>query len=137
MKNVFLVILLLVFVIGCKTNRKHNGFRQGKWITYDSINGDYYKYIEKYKNDEEVKTWKTFKNKKLYKKEIHIRNISYITYYNEAKKVVVRGQSKYEKNSKLIHWFYFGDWNYYNQNGELILTRKYENGEIQSEIEIK
>ncbi|MDI5888981.1 hypothetical protein [Flavobacterium yafengii] len=42
-----------------------------------------------------------------------------------------------ETSDKYAHWFYFGDWNFFNEDGKLITIKKYNNGESLSEIEIK
>lgn len=130
-------ILIFICLISCKTNKKINSVKCGKWITYDTINLDIYKHIEYYKNGNEVKTWKTYKNNKIYKKEKNFTNICLITYYHENGKIAIIGQSKIIEVENNVHWFYYGDWNFYNKNGKLIEIRKYENGELISEIEIE
>ena len=137
MKKIFILLFVLNLITSCKINQKQNGLRHGKWVTKTENENENFKYIERYKNGEEVKTWKTFKNKKLYKKETHIKNICHISYYNENKKIESKGKSRYDKNSETAHWYYFGDWNFYNTDGRLTMTRKYENGVLQSEIKFE
>jgi hypothetical protein len=138
MKINFYILIILAFTINsCKINQKHNGLKEGKWISYDTINEDVYKYVEKFKKGEDVKIWKTFKNKKLNKKEVFLKDKCLITYYNENKILIISGQTKSEVNEKKSHWFYYGDWNFYDHNGKLVLIKKYINGELISEIEIK
>lgn len=36
-----------------------------------------------------------------------------------------------------MHWFYNGDWKFYDESGQLIGIRTYENGAILNETEIK
>ena len=136
MKNYYLLLLILI-LSSCKTNQKSNGLRNGKWITTDSISNNMYKYVEKYKKGEEVKTWKTFKNNKIYKKEKHKKLVCEVTYFGENKKTISKGQTKIEESVNKSHWFYFGEWKYYNNKGKLILLKNYENGELKSETEIK
>ncbi|MBY0485605.1 MAG: hypothetical protein K2P85_00195 [Flavobacteriaceae bacterium] len=138
MKNIFILLFLItITLIGCKTNQRQNGLKHGKWITYDSINNDSYKYVEHYKKGEEVRTWKTFKNKKIYKKEVFLKDSCQVIYYNVNKKIILKGQTMSVQNEKETHWFYFGNWNYYDENGKLILIKTYRNGELISEKEIK
>jgi hypothetical protein len=136
MKRYSLLLLILIFS-SCKINQKSNGLRDGKWITTDSVSNDMYKYVEKYKKGEEVKTWKTFKNNKIYKKEKHKKLVCEVTYFGENKKTISKGQTKIEESVNKSHWFYFGEWKYYNNKGKLILLKNYENGELKSETEIK
>jgi hypothetical protein len=86
---------------------------------------------------EEVRTWKTFKNKKIYKKEVFLKDSCQVIYYNVNKKIILKGQTMSVQNEKETHWFYFGNWNYYDENGKLILIKTYRNGELISEKEIK
>lgn len=137
MKSSYCTILFLLLITSsCKINQKRNGLKEGKWISTDTINEDVYKYVERYKKGEEVKTWKTFKNKKIYSVEKHQENICYITYYDANKNIVIKGQTKTENSDKDLHWFYFGDWLYFNENGKLVLIKNYERGTLKSEIEI-
>jgi len=136
MKNYYLLLLILIFS-NCKINQKSNGLRDGKWITTDSISNNMYKYVENYNKGKEVKTWKTYKNNKIYKIEKHKKLFCEVTYFGENKKIILKGQTKIENSENEAHWFYFGEWKYYNNKGELILLKKYENGELKSETEIQ
>lgn len=138
MKFSFYLILFLAFTFSsCKINQLQNGLKQGKWITYDTINNEAYKYIEKYNKGEEIKTWKTFKNKKLFKKVINLKDKCLIRYYNKNRVVIESGQTMYEINEKESHWFYYGEWKIFNEKGKLIKLKYYEGGFLMSEIEIK
>ncbi len=130
-------VFIFICLLSCKTNKKINGLRHGKWISYDTIDKVAYKFVEFYKKGNEVRTWKTFKNNKKYKKEKYLFNISLITYYHDNGEIALKGQSKLVEVENDIHWFYFGDWSVYDENGKLIKIKKYENGELISEIEIE
>ena len=65
----FYTLLILICLISCRTNKKINGLKHGKWVSYDTIDKVAYKFVEFYKKGNEVRTWKTFKNSKKYKKE--------------------------------------------------------------------
>ena len=131
----FLVLLFLT--CSCKTNQTINGKKEGKWVLVDTVNNDPYQYIEKYKKDEEVKTWKTFKNKKLYKKEKYKGSICYVTFYHQNGKARLKGTTKIETNAKEAHWFYFDEWKVYDEFGKLVQLKYYERGILMSEIEVK
>ena len=136
MKNYYLLLLILIFS-NCKINQKSNGLRDGKWITKDSISNNMYKYVEKYNKGKEVKTWKTYKDNNIFKKEKYKKLVCEVTFFGENKKIISKGQTKIEEFGNESHWFYFGEWKYYNDKGKLILLKNYKNGELKSETEIK
>lgn len=130
-KQLFYFILFMLICLlftNCKINRTVNGFKQGKWISIDTTNNQVYKHVEFYKKGEEVKTWKTFKNKKKYKVEKYKKGICLVTYYHPNGKIAIKGQTKQEVSEKEIHWYYYGDWLFFNEKGELFQTKIYENG---------
>lgn len=131
MKNIFIALLLSISLFSCKTNQLKNKLKTGVWIdcfTLDSI--DFYKAKEKYRKNIPVGTWKKFKNKKLEKKEKFIDNICYTTNYYENGKIESFGKVRLIDNKAETHWFYFGDWLYYDKSGKLIRIAKYENGKL-------
>ncbi len=132
-----LLILLLLILASCKTNRTVNGLKEGKWVLTDSLNNDVYKHIEKYRKGEEVKTWKTYKNKKLFKIEKYKGNICHVTYLYANGKKSLEGNTKLEKDENQTHWFYYDEWKLYNESGKLIKLKYYESGVQLSEIEVK
>lgn len=132
-------LIILIFLIGCKTeviNQTINKKKEGKWIEmyYD---GNKYKSIEYYKQDQPVKKWKSFIDDKIYKTEKYKNGICTVKYYYQNGKLQSRGKTKIEVDSKEIHWFYFGDWKFYSDKGKLTEIKKYNKGELISEKEIK
>ncbi|MGL2962313.1 hypothetical protein ACSVH2_00670 [Flavobacterium sp. RSB2_4_14] len=130
-------LFIFFFLSSCKTNRTINGKKEGKWVLIDTTNNDIYKHVEKYKKGEEVKTWKTFKNKKLYKIEKYRAVICHVTFFHENGKIGLEGNTKLETNAKEAHWFYFDEWKMYNESGKLIKLKYYESGVLISEIDVK
>ena len=138
MKNKIYLILFIIFTIySCKINQKINGLKEGKWISVDKSTTDVYKYIEKYKKGIEVKTWKTYKNNKLYKKEVYLKDKCLVTFYNENRKIIAKGQTNTENTEKQLHWFYDGEWKHFDNKGKLIKIKYYYKGVLISEKEIK
>jgi len=138
----YLIITLLSFFIlyGCKTqpiNQKRNKQREGLWIENYNLDSTQYKSVGKYQNGDPIKKWRYYLNCKIIKKEKYKQNLCYTTFYHKNGKIESKGKSKLESSGKNIHWFYFGDWKFFDEKGKLILIRKYENGELISEIEIK
>jgi antitoxin component YwqK of YwqJK toxin-antitoxin module len=51
-------------------------------------------------------------------------------------KIQSKGKTKLIITGAEMHWFYFGDWKYYDDNGKLISIKKFNNGEFVSEQKI-
>ena len=119
----------------CKTNRTVNGFKHGKWVLKDTINTVVYKQVAFYKNGEEVRKWKTYKDDKKYKTEKYKKEICLVTFYHPNGKVAVKGQTKQEVSDKQIHWFYDGDWFLFDEKGKLTATKIYENGKLMNDFD--
>jgi len=137
MRQTVIVIGLVFLVLGCKTNQMKNKLREGLWIEQYSQDSSNYKSIGKYRKGDPVKKWNYFLNGRIIKREKYKDNICNTTFYHENGKIQSKGKTKTESSAKYVHWFYVGDWNYYNEDGKLITIKKYNNGESLSEIEIK
>ena len=138
MKNFLISILFLFVLIGCKTtsiNQKADKKREGLWIENYTIDSAKYKSIGKYHLDDPIKKWRYYLNGKIIKREKYKGTICKTTTYFENGKIQSKGQTKTTTDDIEIHWFYDGIWNFYNEKGKLITTRKYSNGELISEVE--
>ena len=122
------IILCCILYTSCGINRTRNNVKVGKWVTVDTLNSEVYKNIEYYKKGQAFKTWKNYKNKKLVKSEKYNGNESVIKFYNDAKRVIATGKSKLDETADLAHWYYDGDWLYYNDAGKLTATKTYYKG---------
>jgi antitoxin component YwqK of YwqJK toxin-antitoxin module len=137
MKNVFIILCLTLSLIGCKTtpiNQKENKKRIGLWIEEYSIDSTKYKSVGKYKNGDPTKKWLYYINNRISKKEIYRKNKCTITFYNKNGTIQSNGKTKTVVTGPEMHWFYYGDWKYFDENGKLISIKKFENGEFVSEI---
>ncbi|RTY94332.1 hypothetical protein EKM05_04730 [Flavobacterium sp. GSP27] len=137
MRQTVIVIGLLFFLFSCKTNQMKNKLREGLWIEQYSQDSSHYKSIGKYRKGDPVKKWSYYLNGKIIKREKYKDNICNTTFYHENGKIQSKGKTKMETSDKYAHWFYFGDWKFFNEHGKLITIKKYNNGESVSEIEIK
>lgn len=138
----YIIIMLFSFFIlyGCKTqpiNQKINKQREGLWIEKYTLDSTQYKSIGKYQNGDPIKKWRYYLNSKIIKKEKYKQNLCYTTFYHKNGKIESNGKTKLESSGKNIHWFYFGDWKFFDEKGKLILIRKYDNGKLISEIKLK
>lgn len=136
LQSVFCLLLILI-LLGCKTNRTVHGLKQGKWILTDSVGNDFYRHVEKYAKGEEVKKWKTFKNKKRYKTEKYKGTICHVIYFYPNGKIGLEGNTKLENDAKETHWYYYDEWKVYDESGKLIQLKYYEEGVLLSEIDVK
>lgn len=137
-KILFIIILFSIF--GCKSehiNQKIDKKKEGKWVDVYLQDSVQYKSVEFYKNDVPIKKWKTFINGKLYKSEKYKNGICIVKSYYENGKLESKGKTKLEVNATETHWFYFGEWKFYSDNGKLKGTKNYEKGELISEHNIK
>jgi antitoxin component YwqK of YwqJK toxin-antitoxin module len=139
MKNLFITLCLTLSFIGCKTapiNQKVNKKREGLWIENYSVDSSKYKSIGKYKNDDPIKKWRYYLNGKIIKREKYKGTICKTKTYFENGKIQSKGHTKTITNNIEIHWFYDGDWNFYNEKGKPTIVKKYNNGELISEVEL-
>jgi len=140
MRTIFVLLFCGILLSGCKSkpiNQKIDHKKEGVWIDNYKQDSTTYKSFEYYKHDEPVKKWKSYINGKIYKTEKYKNGISTVKYYYENGKVQSTGKTKMETNSKETHWFYFGDWKFYSDNGKLTEIKKYNNGELISVQKIK
>lgn len=132
--KILFFILTLFLVFGCKTNQTIDKVRKGFWIDKYMLGDDEYKSTGTYKKGNPVNKWKYFKNDTIYQKEKYRKDICKTIYYHKNGKIMQRGQSKIETKDQL-HWFYFGDWFFYDENQKLIKIKHYENGLLVSETD--
>lgn len=121
---------------GCKTNKTINHHREGKWIFKDTINGILYKSKGRYKQSREINTWKYFENRKLVKVEKYQDSICYIETFDKKRRRTSLGKSIIVEEHNEIHWYLTGDWIFFDEKGKIIGIKKYEKGELISEVEM-
>ena len=139
MRYFSLFIFITFLIIGCKSasiNQKINKKREGLWIEQYSIDSIQYKSVGKYKNGDPIKKWRYYLNGKIIKREKYKGNICKTTTFFENGKIQSKGHTKTTTNSIEIHWFYDGVWNFYNEKGKPTIIKKYNNGELISEVEL-
>lgn len=140
MRWTIILLLFLFLVMGCKTkpiNQKINKQTEGLWIEQYTQDNANYKSIGKFHKGEPVKKWRHYLNGKVIKREKYKNNICITTFYHKNGKVQSKGKTKLETSEKNIHWFYFGHWTFFDEAGKRIMIKKYEDGNLISEIKIK
>jgi len=128
--------LLLLILSGCKTNQinqKTSKGREGLWIEEYALDSSKYKSVGKYHNGDPIKKWNYYLNDKIIKKEKYRQNICHTTYYYKDGTIQSKGKTKFVADKQDTHWFYFGDWKYYDQTGKLSEIKKYDEGKLVEE----
>jgi antitoxin component YwqK of YwqJK toxin-antitoxin module len=135
LKNFLLTLLSIFVLVSCQT--KTNQYikisdkvqkRHGKWKEeYPTEEGTLIA-TGRYKMGEKVGVWKTYLGDKLYQTEkIRRKKIKMFVYYKNGN-IMERGQSKLDISENERHWYYFGDWKFYDENGNLKYIKKYTDG---------
>lgn len=116
---------------GCKSkiNQVKDNLREGKWVTVDSL-GFKYTIKGKYHKGNEIGTWRYFENNKLIRKEKYKKNKCFTKFFYSNGKLMQKGFTELVNNDKETHWYYAGDWYYYNEKGQRISIKTFEKGEI-------
>ncbi|MEZ7504208.1 hypothetical protein [Flavobacterium sp. Arc2] len=133
-KLIIILSCLILSLFSCKTNQKINKKREGLWIEQYSLDSLHYKSVGKYKNDDPIKKWRYYLDGKIIKKEKYKGNACYTKFYHKNGKTQSRGKTVLDTSTKYAHWFYSGNWEFYNDKGKLIIKRNYNNGKLASEI---
>ena len=134
-KNLTLTLGLISVLIlaSCKVNGYRNGLRTGLWVTQDDSGKLGFKSKGRYKKDIEKGFWKYFNNDTLYQKDKYRGNRGKVFLYHPNQKVRAKGKTKLELNGKLLHWYYNGDWKYFNTQGKLLKVVTYKKGNLVAE----
>ena len=127
--GLFLFFAFALIFSACKTNQFNKvGQRHGRWEFNDSLGTVVYKYGGRYKNGIERGTWKYYLGGKLARKEKYRENISFNRFYHENGKISSQGKSQLDVSTTEVHWYYFGDWEYFDENGKPTAIKTFENG---------
>ncbi|WP_449387068.1 hypothetical protein [Chryseobacterium lineare] len=134
MQKLSFLLIFLVFV-SCKTkmnqyvkDEKKVSKRDGKWKEEYSSDEGTLNAIGKYRMGEKVGVWKMTLNGHKYQKDVIRKGITKTKRYFPNGKLMERGQSKIDISENERHWYYFGDWKYYDEKGNLRYIKKYADG---------
>lgn len=144
LKNFLLTLLSIFAFASCQT--KTNQYikisdkvqkRHGKWKEeYPTEEGTLIA-TGRYKMGEKVGVWKTYLGDKLYQTEkIRRKKIKMFVYYKNGN-IMERGQTKLDISETERHWYYFGDWKFYDENGKLKYIKKYTDGKKIDSVSLK
>ncbi|PRZ20373.1 toxin-antitoxin system YwqK family antitoxin [Flavobacterium granuli] len=139
-KSIIILSCILLSLFSCKPrliNQKINKKREGLWIEKYSLDSANYKSIGKYRNDDPIKKWRYYLDGKIIKKEKHKKNDCITTFFHQNGKIQSQGKTTLDLSKKYAHWFYNGNWNFYDNKGQLIMQRNYDKGKLVSETILK
>ncbi|WP_228376033.1 toxin-antitoxin system YwqK family antitoxin [Chryseobacterium aquaticum] len=135
MQKISLILLIVLLLASCNTkmnqyikDEKNVSKRHGKWKEEYSSDQGVLIAIGKYKNGEKVGIWKTTFEDKLYQKDKIRKNVTKTKLYHPNGKIMEKGQSKLDISDAERHWYYFGDWKYFGENGNLKYIKRYADG---------
>jgi antitoxin component YwqK of YwqJK toxin-antitoxin module len=113
----------------------HQSRHHGRWVTHSLAPGmpGKTKIKGRYAHGLMVGEWRTYyPNKKLQKLELcrveNGRNIIETTTFYPNGKIAARGMASMEVGTRDPHYFYFGDWTFYKEDGTFQKTIFYDNG---------
>ena len=140
-KSIFVFLSYLILSMSsctsALTNQKINKKREGLWIEKYSQDSAKYRSMGKYKNDDPIKKWRYYLDEKIIKKEKYKDNSCFTRIYYENAQIQSKGTTTLDTTDKYAHWYYSGDWKFYDNKGKLILKRKYDKGNLISETKIQ
>ena len=136
LKNLTLTLGLIsvLTLASCKVNGYRNGLKHGLWINKDVDGEITQKSRGRFKNGTEIGIWKYKNGKDLYKKEKYNGTTATVKFYHPNKKIMARGITQMELNGKLLHWYYHGDWKYFDTQGKLLKVVTYKKGNLVAEV---
>lgn len=59
----------------------------------------------------------------------YMENRIRVKYFSEARQLELKGWSKIDRSTSIIHYYWHGKWKYFDENRKLINVAIYENGE--------
>ncbi|MXV51611.1 hypothetical protein GS399_11570 [Pedobacter sp. HMF7647] len=150
--RIIIVVVFLFLFASCKLNQTVNGYKEGKWIygpsemqatakklkkagysiPEDAI-ADNYHYKGRYKHGQEKGTWRYYLGKSLVRKERYKGYTADVEFYHFNGKVDCKGKTFFDTSGKIPEWYYIGSWSWYDEDGRLAVTRKYDKGIIVNE----
>lgn len=131
--------LMAIFLLlpGCRTNRMKDKLKHGRWEYTDTVNNVVYRSFGKYKKGNERKTWRYYENNKLVRKEKYQHGICHTATYFESGKIASEGKTKMVISETDTHWYYFGDWYFYDETGKLVRIKNYESGQLLNDTKMQ
>ncbi len=130
MTNKLLFTILTLIFISCKTNQTINKQKVGRWIYSDTLNKVCYKSVGRYHKNIEKGTWKSFEGTLLVKTEKYKKDFCITTTYHKNGQIASQGTTKLAESENDTHWYYYGEWKFYDKIGKLLETKTYQKEDL-------
>lgn len=136
-EQVFTFLSLLILLNSCfsgKINQTKNQQQQGLWITYTDSAKTRIVTKGRFRNGEQKGKWiyNTLQGEKD-RIEIYRGSRIRIKHYHSNGRLAVKGKGRIVKEDKKLHFYYYGPWYYYTEQGTLQKISYFENGNLVKE----
>jgi antitoxin component YwqK of YwqJK toxin-antitoxin module len=129
LKTILFMVFLCTFSCKTKLNQTKNNLQEGRWITTDTFDFPY-TIKAKYHKGKEKGTWRYYSDGKLVRKEKYKKTKCITQYFYPNGQLMKKGFTKSDQIDKQYHWYYQGDWYFYDENGKITAIKTYEKGEM-------
>jgi hypothetical protein len=129
-----LLLLLLLYtscVIHSQPNKLNKNLqRKGKWLTYDDSLRTIKSFEGRFRNGKSVGKSIYYFNGKIDRIEKkRFRKLKTTLYYADGK-IKAKGNARLINGDSLMHYFFYGKWKYFDENGKLFKYVYFDNGQI-------
>src|SRR5689334_7504936 len=128
--NKYICLLVInLLLLSCKINQIKNKEQQGLWISY--TDSTHTKFLNKGRFKKGIQVGKWIYNSPDGAKErieVYRGTKMKIKHFHRNGKTAVKGKARIVVEDKKLHFFYYGPWYFYLENGKLEKTAWFENG---------
>lgn len=129
----FLTVLVLVLLnYACaprKINQMKNGQRQGLWIVYKDNTKTKMLTRGRYKNGDAIGKWYFYTiDGALERTDRYKGSEMKVRFYHSNGKVAAKGRARIVNENDKFHYYWYGNWNYYLEDGRLEKIVTFEKG---------
>jgi antitoxin component YwqK of YwqJK toxin-antitoxin module len=130
----FVIPLLISACVSKNSNGYKNGRQHGRWIIYTDTSHSLILTAGKFKNGIPVGKW-TYNTPGgvLDRVEVYRGEKIRIRHYHSNGQLHFKGRARLITDEKKLHFFYYGEWNYYDADGRPDKKAYYENGKLVKE----
>ncbi|MCC6371405.1 MAG: hypothetical protein IT236_10405 [Bacteroidia bacterium] len=133
---IYLFLFAFIFSQAQRINRlDKNGQRTGKWVSYQDSAKTIKAFEGRFRNGYGVGKSRWYNNEgQVERKEISRFGKLRTTTYHPNGKIRSKGQARLENLSDRIHYYYYGRWKYYNEEGQLVKYTYFEKGQMKQSV---
>lgn len=141
MKNsivqIFLILTFFIHSCSQKNRLNRHGYRTGRWLTYLDSAKTIKSFEGRFRNGNTVgKSYYYTTTGVLERREINRFKVLKTTFYYPNKTVRLKGKARIDDLSDKIHYYFYGRWKYYDEDGKLSKYCYYDKGQLVKTIYI-